>query len=268
VNRADEVSRIGSLQAMSPTHLRVTHLVAHRGNAAEFPENTLPALRSAWTLGVRFALVDVQLAADEVPVACRDAGLARTAGVDVSVFDLAARELAAIDVSEPGRLGDRHRGTRLPTLADVAASCADRPELTLLLDLQRESLARFGAETVVSRVLEAVRPVRTQCVLVSRDLGIVRLARENAARAGWVLPAYDARARLKYEALRPDFLIVEAVQLPPDGGRLWRGPWRWIVVGVQTAAEAEALAARGADFVAGAAVATLSADLRARVRVS
>lgn len=252
---------------MPPPLSRVTHLVAHRGNAADHPENTLPAFRSAWDAGVRFAIVDVQLAADEIPVACRDAELARTAGVDVSVFDLGARELAAIDVSEPGRLDSRHRGTRMPLLSDVAALCADRPELTLLLDLQRESVARFGAETMARRVLDAVRPVRAQCVPVSRDLGIVNLARElGFASAGWVLPAYDSRARLKYEALRPDFLLVESAQLPADGSRLWRGPWRWIVLGVNDAAGAEELAARGADFVATGAVAPLSADLLARAR--
>lgn len=252
---------------MPPPLSRLTHLVAHRGNAADFPENTLPAFVSAYEIGVRFALVDVQLAADEIPVACRDPSLLRTAGADVSVFDLAARELTTIDVSEPGRFGDRHRGTRMPLLADVAALCAERPELTLLLDLQRESIARFGAKTVVSRVLDAIRPVRSQCVPVSRELGIVSVTRElGVGSAGWVLPACDSRARLKYEALRPDYLLVDAAQLPADGSRLWRGPWRWVVLGVVDAAQAEALAARGADFVGAAAVAPLSADLRARAR--
>jgi glycerophosphoryl diester phosphodiesterase len=248
---------------------RVTHLVAHRGNAADYPENTLPALRSACRLGVRFALLDVQLAADEVPFVCRDVGLARTAGVGVSVFDLGSRELAAVDVSEPDRFGERHHGTPLPALADVATLCAEHPEITLLLELRRESLARFGADVVVGRVLDVLRSVKTQCILVSRDLGAANLARERGGhRIGWVLPAYDSHARLKYEALRPEFLLVEAADLPDGDGRLWRGPWRWVVLGVDGADEAQALAARGADFVATAAVAPLSAELRARARTS
>jgi glycerophosphoryl diester phosphodiesterase len=246
---------------------RVTHLVAHRGNAGDYPENTLPALRSACHLGVRFALLDVQLAADEVPFVCRDVVLARTAGLGVSVFDLGSRELAALDVSEPDRFGELHHGTLLPALADVAALCIEHPEITLLLELHRESLARFGADVVVGRVLEVLRAVKTQCIVVSRDLGAVNLARERGGhRVGWVLPAYDAHARLKYEALRPEFLLVEATDLPKDGTRLWRGPWRWVVLGVGDADEAQALAARGADFVATAAVAPLSAELRARAR--
>ncbi len=246
---------------------RVTHLVAHRGNAADYPENTLPALRSACRLGVRFALLDVQLAADEVPFVCRDVVLARTAGLGVSLFDLAAREVAAVDVSEPERFGDLHHGTPLPPLAEIAALCVEHPEITVLLELRRESLERFGADVVVGRVQEVLRAVRTQCILVSRDLGAVNLARTRGGhRIGWVLPAYDAHSRLKYEALRPEFLLVEAADLPDDGRRLWRGPWRWVVLGVEGADAAQALAARGADFVATAAVAPLSAELRARAR--
>ncbi len=253
---------------LTGTH-RVTHLIALRGNAGDYPENTLPALRSAHALGVRFVLVDVQLAADEVPVVSRDAALARTAGVDVSVFDLAARELAALEVAEADRFGDRHRGTRLASLADVVDHCTSHPESTLLLDLRRESLERFGAQAVVQRVQRAVRAIRGQCVLVSRDLGAIHLARSTGTpRVGWVLPAYDSHSRLKYEALQPELLLVDADAVPADVTRLWRGPWRWVVLDVADAEAAQAWAARGADFVATSAVAPLSADLRARARTT
>jgi glycerophosphoryl diester phosphodiesterase len=182
------------------------------------------------------------------------------------VFDLSADELARLDATwADGTTLDG--ASALPALADVAALLFDHPELTLLLELRRESLERFGAGSVVGRVREALRGVRSQCVLVSRDLGAINVAREHgAARVGWILPGYDAHTRLKYEALRPDFLLIEAAALPPPPARLWRGPWRWVVLGVNRAAEAEALAARGADFVATGAVGPLSAELRARSR--
>ena len=55
------------------------HLIAHRGNAAEFPENTLPAFESALELGVRNIEFDVQLTSDKVPVVIHDADLKRVA---------------------------------------------------------------------------------------------------------------------------------------------------------------------------------------------
>jgi glycerophosphoryl diester phosphodiesterase len=252
---------------MSAHSHRVTHLVAYRGNARDFPENTLPALRSAVELGARFLLVDVQLAADETPVVFRDVGLARIAGVEGTVFDLSARELEQIDVGDAERFGPRHRGTRMPRLDELRVLLGDRPELTAFVNLERPSLDRYGSETMITRVLDVLRPVRPQCVLVSKDLAAAHAARERAAcRVGWIVPGYDLHARLKYEALRPDFLLVAAADLAGSSGRLWRGPWRWVVLDVEEPADAVAFAARGADFVATAAVARLSEELRTRAR--
>ena len=53
-------------------------LVAHRGNAADFPENTLPALRSALDAGIPWVEIDVHLSADGVPFVIHDVRLDRT----------------------------------------------------------------------------------------------------------------------------------------------------------------------------------------------
>ena len=66
---------------------RIVHLVAHRGNAREYPENTLPALQSALDLGARFLEIDVHMSADGVPVVIHDADLVRTTGVEGFVYD-------------------------------------------------------------------------------------------------------------------------------------------------------------------------------------
>ena len=57
--------------------MRLLHLVARRGNSAEFPENTLPALRSAIALGARFIEIDVHLSSDGTPIVYRDQELSR-----------------------------------------------------------------------------------------------------------------------------------------------------------------------------------------------
>ena len=68
--------------------MRLLHLVGYRGNSAEFPENTLPALRSAIALGVRFIELDVHLSADGVPMVCNEHQLARVTGADTDDTDL------------------------------------------------------------------------------------------------------------------------------------------------------------------------------------
>ena len=236
--------------------------MAHRGNAAEFPENTVPAFVSALELGVRFLELDVQLSRDGVPVVIHDHLLLRTTGLPGSVFDHDAAELVAMEAAEAQRFGDRFAGTRLPLLRDVLGLLARRPEITLFIELKRASLREFGHDQVVSQVLAAVRPWRTQCVIISFDLPAVHRARAlGDAPIGWVLERCDDHSRLKFEALQPEFLFVSHDQLPARG-RLSQGPWRWAVYEVTTLALALELAARGADYVETMAVREMSNALR------
>jgi len=246
---------------------RLTHLVAHRGDVQDWPENTLPGFRSALGHGARFLLIDVQLAADTTPVVIREAQLAATAGVDGFVFDHPGDQLAALDVSEPGRFGDRHRGTALPRLADVVDLLAEHPELTVFCELKSESLARYGSEVATSRILDVIRSVRGQCIFVSSDVHVTHLARSRSGcQVGWLLNAYDEHARLKYEAVKPEFVLCERRLLPNDGRRFWRGPWSWVILGVDDVEAAAELAERGADFIATSSVGPMAEALRARTK--
>jgi len=236
--------------------------VAHRGNAAEFPENTLPAMVSALELGVRFIELDVQLSRDGVPVVIHDHVLLRTTGLPGSVFDYDASELARLEATEPQRFGDRFSGIRLPLLRDALELLAGRPQITLFIEIKRASLAEFGHDQVVSQVLEVIRPWRSQCVIVSLDLAAIHRARRlGDAPIGWVLADYDDHSRLKYEALQPQFLFCNHDRLPP-ASRLWHGPWRWVIYEVASLPLALRLAERGADYVATMAVRDMSRALR------
>ena len=55
-------------------------LIAHRGWAYRYPENTLPAIAGALGAGARYVEFDVQITADGVPVLFHDSTLDRTAG--------------------------------------------------------------------------------------------------------------------------------------------------------------------------------------------
>jgi glycerophosphoryl diester phosphodiesterase len=242
---------------------RLIHLVAHRGNAREYPENTIPAFASALSMGLRFLELDVHLSADGVPIVIHDHRLQRTTGQTGTVFELRAQQLQQIDAHEPQRFGERFRGTRIPLLADALALLEGRPEVTLFVEIKRASLAHFGHDQVISRVLEVLRPARAQCVVISFDLAAVYRARQLGGLAvGWVLSDYDAHSRLKYEAVQPEFLFCDHAKLPPHGP-LWRGPWRWAVYEVESLPLALELAARGAGYIETMAVHEMSEALRA-----
>jgi glycerophosphoryl diester phosphodiesterase len=239
------------------------HLIAHRGNARDCPENTIPAFTSALSLGLRYLELDVHLSSDGVPVVSHDHQLQRTTGRSGLVFDLSAEQLAQIDAHEPQRFGERFRGTRIPLLQEVLALLEGRPEVTLFVEIKRASLAHFGHEQVVARVLEALYPMRSQCVVISFDLAaIYRIRQLGGLAVGWVLTDYDAHARLKYEALQPEFLFCDHTRLPARGA-LWRGPWRWAIYEVDSLPLALSLAARGIHYIETMAVYPMTEALQA-----
>jgi glycerophosphoryl diester phosphodiesterase len=227
---------------------RFLHLVARGGDAAGYPENTLPAFQSALDLGVRFVEVDVQLASNGVPMAVRGEDV-MIDGVLLSISSLTAAEVALVDASEAHRFGRQFSGTCIPRLVDVLSLITKRPETTIFVNLCRGSIARFGQDQVVAQVMQTVKPFRSRCIIVSHDLpAVLRARRTSGLPIGWEIGAYDDHTRLKYEALQPEYLFCD-LSLLPQRGTLWRGPWRWAVRAAATLSDAMDLAERGADFI-------------------
>jgi len=241
--------------------MRLLHLVACRGNSAEFPENTLPALRSAIALGARFIQLDVHLSSDGVPMVCDEHQLARVMGDDDA--DMSGVQMSALDVSQTNRFGDQFLGTLIPSLTTALRLLEDRPEITVFVVIGRASVVRFGHSQVISQVVRALRQFRSRCVLLSKDLVTIHTARTRAEYpVGWVIPSYDAHTRLKFEAFKPQYLFCDRVLLPAREP-LWRGPWRWAISDVPDLNTALELAGRRADFVVTRNVRVLGEAMRA-----
>lgn len=238
---------------------RLLHMVARRGNSQEFPDNSLAALRSAIQLGARFMELDVHVSADGIPVVVNERELARVAHFE----DLTAAQIGALEAGQPARFGDRFSDARIASLATTLELLEGRPEITAFITLGRACVQKFGREHVISRVMRALKPVRSRCVLGSSDLATIHAARNLAGYPiAWTLPAYDDHTRLKYEALQPDYLFCDQAFLPAERP-LWRGPWRWVIYEVNRLEQVLALAARGAQFVATREVRTVSEALKA-----
>jgi glycerophosphoryl diester phosphodiesterase len=235
---------------MRTTHPNLPEIIAHRGNAAEFPENTLQGLESAVSLGLRYVEFDVQLTADLVPVLMHDADLARVGGRPDCVHDLTWSALAELPVGEVQRLGHAHAFTYPPSLAQAVDTLAQWDGVTAFVEVKRSSLRRFGREAVLRRIAQIVQPVVDRCVLISFDLPSVKILRlMTGARIGWVLSQYDAEAQQQAAELAPQFLFANLERLPAEPEPLWPGPWDWAVYEVRDLKTAKACQARGAKFV-------------------
>lgn len=232
-------------------------IVAHRGWATRFPENTLPALRGALQTGIEHVEFDVQLSADRVPVLIHDPTLERTAGRPDSVLDLPWSRLGGVGVRRESD-GDAVPGTPLARLRAAAALLADYPRATAFVEIKRHSVERFGADDCVARCLAELGPVAGRAVVTSFEAEVVTAARARQATAvAWVLRQYDAAALETARRLAPDYLFCNHEKLPADGSALAAGPWAWVLYEVRTAALARDLGRRGAAFVETMAVGEL-----------
>ena len=236
-------------------------LVAHRGNALEFPENTLPAFASALELGARWVELDVQLSSDHVPIVIHDHRLERTTAQSGLVFDRSAAELQTISAGEPRRIGARHADARLPLLADAVQLVRAAPAARLFVEIKSESLERFGHQLVVDKVIEVLAGQGPQFTVISFDYRAVAMARKlGGVPIGWVLHKYDAPSRLRCTELAPEFVFCNYTKFPKRAA-LWRGSWQWACYEVREAAVARQLCARGVGLIETMAVKDMTVAL-------
>ena len=95
-------------------------MVAHRGDSARHPENTLPAFESAVEAGADLIELDVRLTADGHAVISHDADVARTTGGDGTISGLTLAELRRLNA------GTEAEPAPVPTLDEVLAAVAGR----------------------------------------------------------------------------------------------------------------------------------------------
>jgi glycerophosphoryl diester phosphodiesterase len=235
-------------------------IVAHRGDAEHFPENSLPALAAAWRR-LPFAEFDVQVSADGVPYVIHDASLERTTQVSGDVRLMMSGQLDGIDAGEPARFGRRHAGTALPRLSAVARLIAEMRDAHAFVEVKRASLVHHGRAQCMEKVLAALAPVRERCVIISFDGDACRIARASAGmRIGWVLEGDPQQLKPVIELMRPEYLFCDHRRMPVARA-LPPGPWTWVAYEVTDAGRALDLAARGVEMVESMAPFRLAGEL-------
>lgn len=133
---------------MSGPSAQRVFVVAHRGNSAFAPENTLAALLQAVELGADAVEVDLRLSADGEVVLLHDATLGRTTdAADVPVAALGAAEIRRADAGS--WKSPEFAGERVPLLREALELLAGRCRVFAELKVRSLAgpLARLAAET-------------------------------------------------------------------------------------------------------------------------
>jgi glycerophosphoryl diester phosphodiesterase len=126
-------------------------LGGHRGNADEFPENTLASFRSAIDLGVDVIECDVHLTGDGQLAVIHDHLLDRTTNGHGLVRDLRMAEIKQLDAGS--WKASQFAGERVPTLAEVLDLARGR--VGVAIEIKNLPLLYQGIERTVLDAVEA-----------------------------------------------------------------------------------------------------------------
>jgi glycerophosphoryl diester phosphodiesterase len=197
---------------------RLPRLVAHRGYAARYPENTLLAIRAAVEAGAHYVEFDVQLTSDGIPVLFHDRDCMRMCGQPKPVHEYTLAELSSFSVSEFGRFGYRYVGNRISTLQDVVAYLSGHAHVRCFVELKRISLQQFGIDIVLEKILPLLNPVHEQAVIISYSLEALLATRERSnLPIGAVFDKWSERKQPMIKTLAPEYLFTDIDELPRFG---------------------------------------------------
>ncbi|MFO7975279.1 MAG: glycerophosphodiester phosphodiesterase family protein [Candidatus Hydrogenedentota bacterium] len=133
-------------------------VTAHRGNAAEYPENTMAAFESALKLGADWIELDVYQTKDGKLAVIHDADTARVGDHAVKVAEVTYEELASVDVAHAFR--QKHELTieacvpeRVPLLEEV---------LELVKSQRRTRVSIQPKQPIVDEVVALVKRMKAE----------------------------------------------------------------------------------------------------------
>jgi len=181
-------------------------VIAHRGDRARAPENTLAAFEAALEAGVDGIELDVRMTRDGVPVVLHDASLLEAPGRRRSLSSLRLEEIRP--APSPPRFSGRFREEPIPLLEEVLSRFG--PETRLCIEIKTERRGAFSGadrgltDRVVDLIREQVPPARgDRLFLLSFRPEVLLRARERdpGIRAVLNLPEPDPKAFREKEAI-------------------------------------------------------------------
>lgn len=225
-------------------------LVAHRGYASRYPENTLSSVTAALKAGACYIEIDIQMTSDGVPILLHDDTLLRTAGRSEKIHEMTIQSLSSVYASETDRFDDVFSNEPVPTLAQLVELLLQWPKATVFIELKEESLDKLGAYMMVDSVMQILEPIKDRAVLISYDDAAMRYAHiSHSISIGWVIREWGDAALHCAQSLSPDYLICNHKKLPDTKNPMWPGDWQWCLYEVIDPVLALDLTKKGAALI-------------------
>ncbi len=144
-------------------------IVAHRGNSAIAPQNTMAAFEAAWRAGADYFELDIQVTSDGEAAVIHNSTLDETTTGTGRVAEHTAAEVAALDAGS--WFSPVYAGERVPLLADVIEFLRTHPEIGLVLEIKGD----WPTEPL-SRVLDGVSQPFLEGRLIVESFSLTTMA--------------------------------------------------------------------------------------------
>lgn len=189
-------------------------VIAHRGDSARRPENTLAAFASALEAGAEIIEFDVHLTRDRHVVVVHDPTVERTTDGAGRVQDLTLAELRRLSAGYPARFGDEYRGERIPTLSEVLGLIRDRAGG--MIEIKYDAVTADAEGGVEAHTVAEVRKAGME-----KQVALISFSRTALVRCREFAPAIP-RGHLFHRAEVGDVLagareIASTLVLPEKG---------------------------------------------------
>lgn len=136
-------------------------VIAHRGGAGLFPENTMKAFTGVQKYGVDGIELDIHATRDGRLVVVHDPDLNRLAGLDRLVSEMSHDEIAEVELASGDRIPDLEsvlEGVDIPLYIELKDPKAVQP----LIRIFRNHPEYIGKSSVISFLHELLKPFRDE----------------------------------------------------------------------------------------------------------
>jgi glycerophosphoryl diester phosphodiesterase len=190
-------------------------VIAHRGNSAHRPENTLASFASALEIGATWLELDVQLTKDGQVIVLHDATLDRTTSGSGPAAALTLQQVRALSAGYPSRFGEAFSGERVPLLSEALAMARGRAKV--LVEIKHDSVTDDErADGIEARTLQEIRKAGA-----SDEVAILSFDHRALVRCARMAPEI-ARGHLFYragiaEAVAATLAVGAEIVMPEKG---------------------------------------------------
>jgi len=108
--------------------------------------------------------------------------------------------------------------------------------------VKQHSIDKFGLDTCIDKVQQAISACESQCIIISFNPEIVELAKQKyGLKNGWVIPEWSEEIKAR--------LFTSKKIMPDDPNDWWQGEWHWANYNVDDVNEVPAWVDKGLQFI-------------------